>query len=473
MIVYTLFIFISSIRGNFEKEKNYSKLALNHILINKIPNEIKKPLISIVTPAYNSERTIIATIRSVQNQNFTDYEHIIVEDNSKDKTYNIILNESKYDKRIKIYKNDENMGYLYSLTQGVLYAKAKYLIQIDADDVYCNSNAFKILYNIADKKNVDIVYFALIKIRKYNFSSLFVTKNLIPPKFGLITQPELKNLLNIKYMSGPAVCNKLYKTELFQRAIKFIGEYRYKKVSFIADVIMTHSLLSLAKTLFAIPDHLIFYLTHSNSLITSRYSNHKLYSVLNALNFVYDNSLNIPEDKSMFNFMVYYHIGKKFGISAANLPDKKREVFIDFCFKYLHNHLISNLSRKLFRNQCHIIFNGTKYNINMKTKNEANNIMADSNFINSKFESCKTKIQCFINKNISNINDHSFILLLQSNKLYYYINLFYIVLLIIFIIIIIIIKFLCFKYKIKNINKYESVSIKEYKTETEKNNRNF
>ena len=96
MIIYTLFIFISSIRGNFEKEKNYSKLALNHILINKIPNEIKKPLISIVTPAYNSERTIIATIRSVQNQNFTDYEHIIVEDNSKDKTYiyNRIISKS-------------------------------------------------------------------------------------------------------------------------------------------------------------------------------------------------------------------------------------------------------------------------------------------------------------------------------------------------------------------------------------------
>ena len=108
MIVCALFMFISTISGNFEKEKDYSKLALHHILVQKIPNEIKKPLISIVTPAYNDERTIIATIRSVQNQNFIEYEHIIVEDYSNDKTYNIILNESKYDKRIKIYKNDRN-----------------------------------------------------------------------------------------------------------------------------------------------------------------------------------------------------------------------------------------------------------------------------------------------------------------------------------------------------------------------------
>lgn len=455
MIVCTLFIFISTISGNFEKEKDYIKLALDHILIKKIPNEIKKPLISIVTPAYNAEATIIATIRSVQNQNFTDYEHIIVEDNSKDKTYNIILNESKYDIRIKIYKNDVNRGYLYSLTQGVLYAKAKYLIQVDADDVYCNSNAFNILYNIAEKENVDIVYFGLIKILNYKFSSLSVYNKIIPPKFGLITQPELKNLINIKYRRGPGVCNKLYKTELFQRTIKFIGEYRYKNISYIADVIMTHSLLSLAKTLYAIPDHLIFYLVRSNSLVTSSYSIQKLYSVLNALNFVYDNSLNIPEDKSMFNFMVYYNIRKQFGNTAANLPANKKEVFIDFCFKFLHNHLISKFSRKIFGDQCKIIFNGTKYNINIKTKNEANNIIANSNFNNTKFESGKTTTPNFNNQNISNINDYSILLLQQIKNLLYYFNIFCIFLLIISIIIIIIIKILFFKYKIKNIDKYE------------------
>ena len=186
--------------------------------------------------------------------------------------------------------------------------------------------------------------------------------------------------------------------------------------------------------------------------------------MLNALNFVYDNSLNIPEDKSMFNFMVFYNIKKQFGNTAANLPIDKKEVFIDFCFKYLHNQLISKLSRKILGDQCKIIFKGTKYNINMKYKNEANNIIANSNFNNTKFESGKTKTQCFINENISSINDNSISLMQQNKNLLFYFNLIYIFLLITSIIFIIIIKIFCFKYKIKIIDKYESMRFKENKS---------
>ena len=62
-----------------------------------------KPLVSIITPVYNCEDTIGETIESVLNQTLSDFEMLIVDDISNDKTIDIIKKYQKQDKRIKLF----------------------------------------------------------------------------------------------------------------------------------------------------------------------------------------------------------------------------------------------------------------------------------------------------------------------------------------------------------------------------------
>jgi len=91
------------------------------------------PLISVVIPAYNAENTIKATVKSVLNQTFADFELIIINDGSKDSTLDIISGIT--DPRIKII-SQPNAGPQKSRNRGVSEAKGEYLAFLDADDLW-------------------------------------------------------------------------------------------------------------------------------------------------------------------------------------------------------------------------------------------------------------------------------------------------------------------------------------------------
>ena len=67
-----------------------------------------RPLISVCIPTFNSEKYIIECLQSVLNQTYTEFEIIISDNDSSDDTLNLI--ESFKDERIKIFKNEKNIG---------------------------------------------------------------------------------------------------------------------------------------------------------------------------------------------------------------------------------------------------------------------------------------------------------------------------------------------------------------------------
>ena len=69
-----------------------------------------KPLVSIITPIYNGEKTIGKTIESVINQTYDNFKMIIVDDLSENKTVNIIKKYQKKDDRIKLFILDKKDG---------------------------------------------------------------------------------------------------------------------------------------------------------------------------------------------------------------------------------------------------------------------------------------------------------------------------------------------------------------------------
>jgi len=91
------------------------------------------PLISVLMPAYNAEKYIGEAIKNVLNQTFTDFELIVINDGSTDKTEEIIL--SFNDDRIHYIKNETNIKLIATLNKGIDLAQGKYIARIDADDV--------------------------------------------------------------------------------------------------------------------------------------------------------------------------------------------------------------------------------------------------------------------------------------------------------------------------------------------------
>ena len=94
------------------------------------------PLISIITPNYNCSRFIAETIESVLAQTYTNWEMIIVDDCSTDNSYEIALNYSKKDSRIKVYKNENNSGAAFSRNKAIEIAKGEYIAFLDSDDLW-------------------------------------------------------------------------------------------------------------------------------------------------------------------------------------------------------------------------------------------------------------------------------------------------------------------------------------------------
>ena len=93
-------------------------------------------MVSIITPAYNSERFIAETIKSVLNQTYTDWELIIVDDCSTDKTSEIVLSFQKEETRIIYIKNETNKGSAISRNIALRNAKGKWIAFLDSDDVW-------------------------------------------------------------------------------------------------------------------------------------------------------------------------------------------------------------------------------------------------------------------------------------------------------------------------------------------------
>lgn len=91
------------------------------------------PKISVVLPIYNCELYIKDAVYSILNQTVSDFELIIIDDNSTDNTLKVV--QEIKDPRIKIVTKNQNQGLIHSLNLGFEIAKGKYIARIDGDDI--------------------------------------------------------------------------------------------------------------------------------------------------------------------------------------------------------------------------------------------------------------------------------------------------------------------------------------------------
>ncbi len=115
---------------------------------------MSSPAISVVMSAYNAEKYIGEAIDSILNQTFKDFEFIIVDDASTDKTLSVV--ENYKDRRIKILRNEKNLKLAASLNKGLRISQGKYIARMDADDISHLERLEKLYDFLEQNPNVDI-----------------------------------------------------------------------------------------------------------------------------------------------------------------------------------------------------------------------------------------------------------------------------------------------------------------------------
>tara|TARA_B100000965_G_C19565306_1_gene746565 strand:- start:223 stop:996 length:774 start_codon:yes stop_codon:yes gene_type:complete len=129
-------------------------------------NKIKKPFFSIITVVKNDEKNIYKTLKSVSSQTFKNFEYVVIDGRSTDKTLEIL----KKNKRINFLISEKDKGIYYAMNKGLKHSRGKIIVFINSGDIF-SKNALKIVHDIF-KKNSEISFVFGTVLRKYTKANI-------------------------------------------------------------------------------------------------------------------------------------------------------------------------------------------------------------------------------------------------------------------------------------------------------------
>lgn len=283
-------------------------------------------MISIVISIYKSESFLDKAITSILNQNFTDFELILVNDGSPDNSETICLKYANEDKRVK-YIKQSNQGAAHAMQAGLLASIGDYIMFLDGDDWIELDTLYKV-WNIVEEFKIDIVFWNSFKEfedrtiesrRPFLKSKLFKDDELGCLKrraFGLI-DCELKNITDFDLLSSG--WGKLYK-----RNILFLDPYILvdrKNIGNFDTELVCRSFF-LANCIFFLNEPLNHYRMENSNSITKNHGNelyfkHKvLFESL--LNFIYENNLGKDYIQAVNNRITVSILNNLLSITSKN-----------------------------------------------------------------------------------------------------------------------------------------------------------
>ena len=281
----------------------------------------KNPNISIVIPCYNCKKFILRAIRSIQNQNFSNFEIVISNDGSTKDNLVFIEQLQKEEKRIRIISNKINMGLLYTRCIGTLASKGEYILPLDSDDMFLDKDVFSTLLNSISKDNFDIIIYNSIYT---NLKPDVYSTQIAPTYFDykhepnrILFQPDLgyyhitpsKKLEQIE-INDVLIHGKFFKTNIYKKAINRLGKERYSRYIISGeDDIINNIIFNTAKSAKFISKYGYLYINNKESF--SKQPQDKVQIVRNLL-FILDSlidfTLNIPKNKRILvNFIIYLY----------------------------------------------------------------------------------------------------------------------------------------------------------------------
>ena len=176
------------------------------------------PTVTVLMSVFNGEKFLREAIDSILEQTYSDFEFVIYDDSSEDRTNEII--QSYDDSRIRYIRNVENKGLTYNLADGINRSKAKYIVRMDADDI-----AFP------ERIEYQVAWMDLHSDISIMGTSVSYFKE-VPGDGGIALQPtgdsEIKAKLFIDFtLLHPTII--LRRESLQKRGINYNTEYRYSQ----------------------------------------------------------------------------------------------------------------------------------------------------------------------------------------------------------------------------------------------------
>lgn len=173
-------------------------------------------LVTVLMPAYNAEKHIREAIDSILQQTCTDFEFLIIDDGSTDSTADII-NEYN-DTRIKLIRNGDNKGLIYSLNYGLDIAKGKYIARMDADDISLDTR-FEKQVNFLEN-NIDVTILGTA------FSFLGTSYEIHHPNYN--DEIRIKLLDDVSFAHPTIMMRReAIKDIRYNSSYKYIEDYQY------------------------------------------------------------------------------------------------------------------------------------------------------------------------------------------------------------------------------------------------------
>lgn len=195
--------------------------------------------LSIIIPVYNVENTLRRCVESVLNQSFQDFEMILVNDGSKDKSAEIADDYAAKNNKIRVI-HQQNQGLSAARNAGIRLAKGNYITFIDPDDFVDLHTYQQLMERLTQHSEYDILEFSVIE----KYGSKQERQLILPEK--LYTDPSKYWLEGQTYLHTYA-CNKIYRRELFDkiefpRGKNFEDAHTLPKLINTAKVIATTSI---------------------------------------------------------------------------------------------------------------------------------------------------------------------------------------------------------------------------------------
>lgn len=211
---------------------------------------MSNPKISVIIPFYNVEKYIERCIQSVKNQTWSDFECLLIDDESPDNSYQIALDCIHEDPRFSIIQQ-KNKGLGGARNTGIEHAKGEYIAFLDSDDWWDNK-FLEIMYSEAILTDADVVtcqYQEIYEDGKYgNISSNFTYKT------------TDKIYLRNYFLKYPTAWNKLYKKIIF-------NNIRYPEKIYYEDLATTYKIVDFGNKFTFVSNILIFYTIRNGSIM--------------------------------------------------------------------------------------------------------------------------------------------------------------------------------------------------------------
>lgn len=249
-----------------------------------------KPLISVLMTSYNREKYISTAIESVLSSTLTNFELIIVDDCSKDKTVEIAERYRVLDSRVKVFINKTNLGDYPNRNQAAKYAQGKYLKYVDADD-YIYSWGLELLNKMMEQ----------FPEAGWGLCSLEQNRN------GPYPQLLSPRDAYLYHYHGPGLFHKAPLSSIIKRNVfEEVGGFPENRMT--SDFEMWHK-LALKYPLLLMPAGMVWYREHNEQEMSS-YKKFILQYEKVKINYVLNNQcpLNINESEKIINELINNYV---------------------------------------------------------------------------------------------------------------------------------------------------------------------